>query len=64
MKPKRPRELASVGGAALLETVEDRELMAAHVDLLERAAQAEARHPRDAREQEAASGSRGLRRLW
>ena len=59
MKAERPAELTAVSRASLLEAVEDGELVAAHADGVKRAAQALARHPRHAGEQQPAASSGG-----
>ncbi len=57
MKAQNAAEFAAVCGPALLEPVEDRELMPAHFEGVERLAQALARHSGDTGEQDPAAGS-------
>ena len=58
VKAKDAAELAAVGGPALLEPVEDRELMPGHPQGIQRAPEALARHAGDAGEQDPAAGFR------
>jgi hypothetical protein len=55
MKAEGSAELAAVGGAALFEPMENRELMASHSERSERAAQRLARHPGDAGKEDSAA---------